>query len=99
MTPHPQKRAGARTRARAKAGPSHRPAAVTVAFTPPSSGRSSTFGLPSLLGHERVAVVAGRVEGLLHRAGADPADEVQLRARLVVCAGGPGPAERLLPHH
>src|SRR6202012_2427685 len=46
--------------------------------------------------HVGVAVVGGRGEQLLDGAGADPADQVEERARLVVGAAGPGAAERLL---
>src|SRR3954465_7481151 len=37
----------------------------------------------SLLGHERIRVVERRREGLLDRPGADPANEIELRSRLV----------------
>src|SRR3954468_4371194 len=46
---------------------------------------------------ERIAVVARREEGLLHGPGADPADEVPHRPRLVVRPGRARAAERLLP--
>src|ERR1700674_4660781 len=45
--------------------------------------------------HERVAVSLGRVVGLLDRAGAGPADQVQEAARLVVRPRGAAAAERL----
>ena len=48
------------------------------------------------LAHERIAVVPRRVEGLLDRPRADPAHQVQLRARLVVGARAARAAERLL---
>src|SRR5687768_17900645 len=50
-----------------------------------------------LFGHEGVAVVARRGEVLLDGAGADPAHEVELGARLVVGPGRARAAERLLP--
>src|ERR1700744_1459402 len=46
--------------------------------------------------HVGVAVVGGRGEQLLDGAGADPADQVEERARLVVGAAGPGAAQPLL---
>src|SRR4051812_49045396 len=46
--------------------------------------------------HERVAVVRRRDELLLDRARRDPADEVPHRAGLVIRAGRPRAAERLL---
>ena len=46
--------------------------------------------------HERIAVVGRRHERLLDRARADPAQQVQLRAGLVVGARPAGAAERLL---
>src|SRR5512147_724424 len=97
MTPPAQKRLGASTKARASAGPSQRHAAPGR-VTPRPSRASSTSGPRSRLGHERVAVVAGRAEGLLHGAGAHPADEVELRAGLVVGPRGARAAERLLSH-
>src|SRR5580698_5087791 len=48
------------------------------------------------LSHVRVAVVGRRDELFLDGPGVDPADQVEDRARLVVGAAGPGPAERLL---
>ena len=53
-------------------------------------------GLRLLLRHERILVIARRRERLLERARVDPADEVQLRAGLVVGAGSARAAERLL---
>src|SRR3954471_23246465 len=47
--------------------------------------------------HERVAVVGRRDEGLLDRAGSDPANQVPHRAGFVVRAGCAGASERLLP--
>ena len=44
-----------------------------------------------------VAVVGGRDERLLDGAGRRPAQQVERRAGLVVGAGRPGAAERLLP--
>ena len=49
--------------------------------------------------HERIPVVARRRERFLDRSGADPADQVELRAGLVVGAGPARAAERLLPDH
>src|SRR5579871_1917379 len=49
--------------------------------------------------HERVAHGGGRHEVLLDRPRRGPADQVQLRAGLVVGPRRPAPAERLLPHH
>src|SRR5215204_2403363 len=46
---------------------------------------------------ERVAVVARGEEGLLHRPGADPADQIPHRPRLVVRPRRARAAERLLP--
>src|SRR5215216_404361 len=46
---------------------------------------------------ERVAVVARGKERLLHRPGADPADQVPHRPRLVVRPRRARAAERLLP--
>src|SRR5438874_4216099 len=48
--------------------------------------------------HIRVAVVDRRRVRLLDHAGADPADQVEERPRLVVGAGGAGATERLQPN-
>ena len=50
------------------------------------SSRSPASGVDLFLRHERILVVARRRERFLDRARADPADQVQLRARLVVGA-------------
>src|SRR5215472_15189141 len=47
--------------------------------------------------HVRVLMVDGRNEGLLDRAGVDPADQVEDRPGLVVRAASPGTPEGLLP--
>src|SRR5690349_6192355 len=52
---------------------------------------------PVVRGHEGIAVVGRRHERLFDRPGADPADQVPHRARLVVRAGRARAAERLLP--
>src|SRR5450759_2568407 len=63
---------------------------------PRAGGRApATRRLP----HVRIAVVGRRHERLLDGAGAHPAQQVELRARLVVRAAGPRAAERLLADH
>ena len=51
------------------------------------------------LSKERIAVVRGGDVGLLDTAGADPADEVEDTAGLVVGAGCASAAEGLATHH
>src|SRR3954462_15720772 len=51
------------------------------------------------LGHERIPIVRRRGERLLDSPGADPANEVELGAGLVVGSRATGAAERLLAHH
>jgi hypothetical protein len=46
--------------------------------------------------HERIAIIRRRVEVLLDRPRADPADQIELRPRLVVGARRTRAAERLL---
>src|SRR5262245_15803416 len=69
-----------------------------AATSHPVSGRGPSTREALLLGHERVAVVERGVERLLDRAGAHPADEVELGARLVVGAGAARAPEGLLAH-
>src|SRR5262249_52296314 len=91
----PARRAGSTS---APCGPASgsRTGARCASTTTPPWPRS---GAPSFLAHERIAPVPRGGEGLLDRARARPAHEVELGAGLVVRARGPRPPERLLAHH
>src|ERR1700679_3848414 len=76
------------------------PVSLVRLSVPPRSGAVGTRSPrrhPAGSAHVRVPVVGRRDEQLLDVAGADPADQVEDRAGLVVGAAGPGTAEGLLP--
>src|SRR5206468_10540248 len=56
-------------------------------------------GGPLLRRHKRIAIIPGRRKSLFDIPRADPANEIELRARLVIGARGTSPAERLLANH
>src|SRR5689334_14576805 len=83
---------------RGAGGPTEKVPAPVTSHTSSARRRAQvTAPTSSRLGHERVAVVVSRRERLLHAPRRDPAQQVEHRPRLIVCAARPGPPERLLP--
>src|SRR5690348_18415895 len=75
---------------------------VTVTTAPSTSYLTGSFlerASLVIVFHERIAVIGGRHVGLLDDAWADPANEVEERARLVIGTRRACSAERLQADH